>query len=208
MLGATLAKTLGCRVVSQAVLLERLGLLGPPDPESGSREVDEETAGDAVTKALFRGDDDDFVFEGHLTGLVPLDRWALVVVLRAHPAALRERLRERGYSPEKVDENVQAEVLGVVAGEVAEQVESLRRRGGTARVPLVLELDATDADPDELARAVREVLVAGEVPPAVRLGTVNWLDSLFREGTLYDFLPLEPFPPGGDGGGEGEDSNG
>jgi len=55
----------------------------------------------------------DTVIAGHITVKVR-GHETRCVVLRLNPLQLRERLEERGYSVEKVAENVEAEFLGVV----------------------------------------------------------------------------------------------
>ena len=49
------------------------------------------------------------LIDGHLANHVPVD--ALVVV-RCHPDELRKRLMQRGYSAEKVQANVEVEMMG------------------------------------------------------------------------------------------------
>ena len=49
------------------------------------------------------------LIDGHLAHHVPVD--ALVVV-RCHPNELRKRLIQRGYSAEKVQANVEVEMMG------------------------------------------------------------------------------------------------
>src|SRR5659263_313322 len=54
----------------------------------------------------------DVILEGHLSHLLPADA---VIVLRAHPVALRKRLGKRKkYSFKKVKENANAEALDVI----------------------------------------------------------------------------------------------
>ena len=53
---------------------------------------------------------DGFV-EGHLAHILACDR---LIILRCKPDILAERLVKRGYSPEKVRENAEAEALDVV----------------------------------------------------------------------------------------------
>ncbi|MFC7019022.1 MULTISPECIES: adenylate kinase family protein [Haloarcula] len=105
---------------------------------------------------------DDIVFESHLAHHFPADR---VVVLRAHPDAIVERLRERGDSDAKAYENAEAEALDVVLSEAVD------RHGREA----VYELDTTDRGPDEVAAAI-EAVVAGEREPSA--GEVSFIDWL------------------------------
>jgi adenylate kinase len=88
------------------------------------------------------------VVSGHLlSDLVRPSRVEFVAVLRCEPAVLRLRLASRGYPPEKVTENVEAELIGVV-------LDAAVRRFGPARVH---EYDATHTKAAALAtRIARE----------------------------------------------------
>ena len=103
---------------------------------------------------------DDCVVESHLAHNFEADR---VVVLRAHPDTVVERLRERGDSDAKAFENAESEALDVVLSEAVE------RHG----LDTVYEVDTTDRDQDEVARAI-EAVVAGEREPSA--GTVTYVD--------------------------------
>ncbi len=117
--------------------LAREGYSLGTDPERGSLIVDLDRLADYIDR--LRGD---YIIEGHVAHLLPSD---LVVVLRTAPAVLRERLAERGWSPAKVAENVEAEALDVILVEALE----LNRR--------VYEIDTTGLTPAETAQAVREI---------------------------------------------------
>jgi adenylate kinase len=69
-----------------------------------------------------------------------------VVVLRCEPAVLKERLRKRGYPLEKVMENVEAELIGVVANTAFEKFGDRK----------TWELDTTKTSPHEAAKAIVE----------------------------------------------------
>ncbi|WP_254271131.1 adenylate kinase family protein [Haloarcula marina] len=105
---------------------------------------------------------DDVLFESHLAHNFDADR---VVVLRAHPDSIVERLRERGDSDSKAYENAESEALDVVLSEAVS-------RHGTESV---YEIDTTDRGPDEVAAEIERV-VAGEREPSA--GTVSYLDWL------------------------------
>ncbi len=49
------------------------------------------------------------IIDGHLSHLLPVDA---IIVLRCHPEVLRKRLEKRGYSSEKIQANVEMELLG------------------------------------------------------------------------------------------------
>ena len=105
---------------------------------------------------------DDIVFESHLAHHFPAER---VIVLRAHPDAVVERLRERGDSDAKAYENAEAEALDVVLSEAVD------RHGREA----VYEIDTTDCDPDEVAAAIEAVLAGEREPSAGEVSFIDWL---------------------------------
>jgi len=115
---------------------------------------------DAV--AEFLDGRDDVLFESHLAHHFDADR---VVVLRTHPEELARRLTDRGESAAKAEENAESEALDVILAEAVE------RHGEDS----VYEIDATEAEPGEVAAAI-EAVVAGEREP--QAGTVSFVDYL------------------------------
>ena len=105
---------------------------------------------------------DDAVVESHLAHNFDADR---VVVLRAHPETVVERLRERGDSDSKAYENAESEALDVVLSEAAHQ----------HGVENIYEIDTTDRDPEDVAAAI-ETVIAGEREPSA--GTVSYVEWL------------------------------
>jgi adenylate kinase len=67
-----------------------------------------------------------------------------VLVLRCNPKVLRRRLASRGYPDDKVGENVEAELIGLVSS------DSLKAFGRER----VAELDTTDRTPSATSRTV------------------------------------------------------
>ena len=81
---------------------------------------------------------------GHLVPYsVPPNEVIAVAVLRCDPRTLKRRLESRGYDVAKVRENVDAELIGLVAH------DARRTFGGRA-----FEVDTTASDPLQVARAV------------------------------------------------------
>jgi adenylate kinase len=128
-------------------------------------DVDEErdsVVADLESVAEWVGDRDDVVFDSHLSHHLDADR---AVVLRCHPEELDRRLRERGESTDKAEENAESEALDVIL------TEAVEKHG----LDNVYEIDTTDRDPDEVADAIEAVLSGDREPSA---GTVSFLDSL------------------------------
>ena len=85
------------------------------------------------------------VVYGHLLPYVLRKEWASkVVVLRCEPAVLKERLRARGYRAEKIVENVEAELIGIISSDAYD-------RYGNAKT---WEVDTTRSSPSEAAEAI------------------------------------------------------
>jgi len=55
--------------------------------------------------------EDGLVLEGHISHHLPVDR---VIVLRTNPAVLRGRLQKKGFSENKIRENIEAEIVDVI----------------------------------------------------------------------------------------------
>jgi adenylate kinase len=109
----------------------------------------------------------DIIVEGHLSHFLPADA---VIVLRAHPLALKKRLnRRKGYSFNKVKENANAEALDVIL------VESVKRSDK------VLEIDTTNMAPLTVVRSIisaTESLKKGKIPEEFLPGKINWIDHV------------------------------
>ncbi|MFB6224768.1 MAG: adenylate kinase family protein [Haloarcula sp.] len=105
---------------------------------------------------------EDVLFESHLAHHFDADH---VVVLRAHPETVVERLRERGDDDSKAYENAESEALDVILSEAVEEhgVES------------VYEITTTNRSPEDVASEIQAV-VDGEREPAA--GTVSYIDWL------------------------------
>jgi len=85
----------------------------------------------------------DVILEGHTSHLLPVDA---IIVLRASPSALRERLKSRGWSEAKLKENIEAEALDII---LVEAIETNKK---------VYEIDTTNMTPMQARDAVLEVI--------------------------------------------------
>ncbi|WP_456422739.1 adenylate kinase family protein [Thermococcus sp.] len=98
----------------------------------------------------------DVIVDGHLGHFLKAD---VVVVLRAHPRLIGERLKDRGYPREKIGENVEAELVDVILVEALEENER------------VLEVDTTGKTPEEVVNEILELIETGVKK---RVGIVDW----------------------------------
>jgi adenylate kinase len=120
---------------------------------------------DAVGEWLAADAPADAVVESHLAHRLLADR---VVVLRAHPRIVEERLRDRGESDATARENAESEALDVILAEAID-------RHGEDRV---YEIDTTDRTPEGVATEI-DAVIRGERDPSA--GTVSFAG--YVEGT-------------------------
>lgn len=116
------------------MLAERFGLLHVPisrliadkhlwhekDEKRDCTIYDEQLLDDEIQKILDENPNGGIIFDFHATDIVPKEVIDYVIVLRCTSDILYKRLQERGYSPEKITENVDAEIFRVILDEVIE----------------------------------------------------------------------------------------
>ncbi|MFB6073434.1 MAG: adenylate kinase family protein [Haloarculaceae archaeon] len=132
------------------------------DFDTGVDEERDTLIADLEAVADWLADREDVLVESHLAHHFAADR---VIVLRAHPEAIEQRLTDRGEPAATAGENAESEALDVIlAGAVEEHGEGS-----------VYEIDTTDRSPDEVAAEIARV-IAGERDPSA--GTVSFVDWL------------------------------
>ncbi|MFB6291926.1 MAG: adenylate kinase family protein [Candidatus Nanohaloarchaea archaeon] len=99
----------------------------------------------------------DAVVEGHLSHHFPAD---YCVVLRCEPGELEERLAERGYSQDKIQENVESEALDVILQEAVSRQEK------------VIEVDTTGKSAGEVASEIERRMEEDDTG----YGDIDWSD--------------------------------
>ncbi|ASJ09076.1 kinase [Thermococcus siculi] len=148
-----LAGRLGYEYVSVKDFAVERGIGTPVGEEL---EIDVDELADAMMRE-FAGRD--VVIDGHLSHYVPAD---VVIVLRAHPKLVAERLEARGYPRKKLAENVEAELIDVILVEAIEENEN------------VIEVDTTGKTPKEVANEIIRLIERGVKK---RVGIVDWSDA-------------------------------
>lgn len=84
-----------------------------------------------------------------------------IIILRCRPDVLEKRLAPRGYSPEKIRENAEAEALDVILIETADSYADEQ----------IYEIDTTTKDVQTIADEI-EAFMADSVPSA--FGSIDW----------------------------------
>ncbi|KAF8452282.1 P-loop containing nucleoside triphosphate hydrolase protein [Boletus edulis BED1] len=101
-------------------LVKTQGLHEGFDEEWQSFTVDEDKLLDQLESPVSAGG---VILDWHTSDVYP-ERWAdLVVVLRCHHTTLWDRLEKRGYPLKKIQENNEAEIMGIVCDEARESYQ-------------------------------------------------------------------------------------
>ena len=131
------------------------------DEERNSNIIDVEKLNDYVCEHFKTKD---IIIEGHLSHLLSVD---IAIILRCSPLVLKERLSTKGWSEEKIMENVGAEILDVIKVEAFEAVDR------------VYEVDTTNKTHEEVAEAIVGILMGN-----YEESNIDWLGE-------YDYLLLK-----------------
>jgi adenylate kinase len=106
------------------------------------------------------------IIEGHLAHNFGIDELVeIVIVLRARPQVLRERLNKREWTDSKVQENIESEALDICTFEAVE-----------IHGKKVNELDTSNLTAEQVAGIIIEILDGKkQFPP----GKINFLDDMY-----------------------------
>lgn len=159
--------TPGCGKTAAAKLLQKLGhpvldlktTVGPfvleHDDASGSDVVDVDAWAEAFPYT------EGFV-EGTFAHYLPCDK---IVILRCRPDVLEKRLALRGYSKEKIRENIEAEALDVILIETVDAFASEQ----------IYEIDTTSTERESVVRSIIS-FANGETPAS--FGSLDWSEYI------------------------------
>lgn len=116
------------------------------------------------------------IVDGHYaTSVVPRDQVTKVFVLRRHPRQLREQMEKRGFTGEKLWENLASEILDVCLYDAINDVGDEK----------VCEVDTTDKSVDETGD---EILSLYNGKQRCTVGITDWLGKLEEEKILDEYL--------------------
>ena len=156
-----LSRKLNCKLIKiNDLAIENDFVLGIDD-EKGYKIIDIDALDEKVSE-IIESSDDLLIFEGHLSHLCSgADK---VIVLRARPEILRPRLEARDYSDAKIQENLEAEAMGVCTAEAYELYGED-----------ISEIDASDKSVLEIADLISDI-IDGKANPCV--GEIDFMDWL------------------------------
>ena len=117
-------------------------------------------------KEMINGRENELIIlESHLAHYIA----DIVIVLRLYPAELKLRLEERGYSEEKIRENIEAEALDVILVEAFEWCKN------------VFEINTTGKSIDETGQHIEKIvdhILSGSEEELLdyKPGSIDWID--------------------------------
>ena len=148
------------------------GLFSGIDRERSSKIVDIERTRKSLRSLISRGDM--IIVDTHVADSIPRERTRKVIVLRCHPNALESRLRKKGWSANKVRENVLAEMLDAC------YMIAISYYGAKK----VYQLDTSSRRLEKSVALAKKILQQR----ASESVTINWIATLKRERGLERFL--------------------
>jgi adenylate kinase len=174
-LATELAKSIKYKFIDMGELATSEHIYLKVDTKRNTKIIDERKLAKRLEKEII-ANGGKVVASGHYAEILNPRLVERVIVLRTHPDELRRRLSQRGWSPEKIQENLEAEILGVCSSNVL-------RRYGKERVH---EIDTTKLSPDDTLRIALEIIKSKDEIYAV--GSINWLAELEKENKLGAYM--------------------
>src|SRR5436309_14676335 len=166
-LASKLSKKLDCQQVDISTLVKKKELYTRVDKKRRTLVAGERRLTSAVSKIIHENNNRGLVISTHfLGGYLPTRQVKYCFVLRLHPEKLRKRLASRRWSPSKIRENVEAELMGVCQFEA---VALLGRKG-------VHEIDTTGKSSNRVLREDR-TSGDGKKKGVGNAGVVDWLET-------------------------------
>ena len=158
-----LSKKLNYRLISINEFAEELNAFTGYDKKRECRILDMKKLEKEIKKIK-----ENVIIEGHTSHLFPVD---IIIILRCNPKILKKRLEKRYPSNHlKVQENVEAEILGVITSEAVMKNKK------------VYEIDTSKKSVEENVSDILNIL-KGNIDE-FKVGKIDWLEN------YYDLIKL------------------
>ena len=153
----------GFEVLSLEKLAEKLNCLGELDYSDNSKPVDIELLNTKLVHEWKNTPNNITFIDGHLSHLLPCDQ---IIILRCKPDVLEKRLTKRNYSKEKIQSNVEWELIG------GPWNDKENDNGW-------LELDTTEMNQNVVKEQIVKWIVDDFKPTAIDTD-VDWIEAMER----------------------------
>lgn len=114
------------------------------------------------------------IIEGHYADIVPDPLISVFIILRTDPHVLEQRLIEKQFPPQKIQENLQSEILSVCVSNALETHEKSK----------IYEVDTSTASIQETLGSIHILI---ETRPPSNLGQINWMQKLDGKKLMEHF---------------------
>jgi adenylate kinase len=162
-----LSKKLGANHIELSRFSIENGYVIEDDVERDTKVVDIEALGSAVM-GIIAESNSPIIVDGHYAhDLLEEPLISYLFVLRKRPWDLKGVLETRRYRSEKVWENLEAEIMGVITVEALELFPSK-----------VIEIDTSNQTPDETAEQINAIIEGGGAPDKPTIDWVTYPETL------------------------------
>ena len=135
-----LAEKLGFRYINLNKFAKEKKLFSGYDRKRKCNVVDIEKMRKEIKKIQ-----EDLVMDSHYSHEMPFD---VVVVLRTNPRELRKRMERKGWWKEKIEENIEAEIMEICKSEALERLGNKK----------MIEIQTTRKKPEDVVKEIMEKL--------------------------------------------------
>ncbi|MDO5848536.1 MAG: adenylate kinase family protein [Methanobrevibacter sp.] len=158
-----LASKIGAKLIKINDFVFENGLTLGKDSDKGYEVIDIEKL-DAALQEELEDFDGTAIVEGHVSHLCSnADK---IIVLRANPEILRERLEARGYGESKIRENLEAEALGVCGCEAYDMHSNK-----------VEEVDVSSMTVEDAVEVLEDIIEGNVHYPFGNIDFMEWIIS-------------------------------
>ena len=134
------------------------------DPDKFYKVIDIDGLNECLNEEIRQGSNGILIVEGHLSHLCEgADK---MIVLRLNPSFLKSRLEARDYTESKVNENLEAEAMGVCTA------EAYGIYGDN-----ISEIDVSDLTVDEIVDVISSIISGSNDYPVGEIDFMDWLIS-------------------------------
>ncbi len=126
-------------------------------------------------KKFIKSTSDNLIIEGHYADIVPDALVSVCIILRTDPQVLEHRLNEKQFFPSKIQENLQAEILGLCTSYALESLDPAK----------IYEVDTSHASLEETIRIILDLI---NKRPISNVGEINWMQKLEDNNELMKYF--------------------
>ena len=165
---SALLKKKGYSIIDLNELAVEKGFVTGIDVKRNSKIININGLNDYIEE-YYRSNDIVF-FEGHASHLLSIVDY--VIILRCHPRKLKTRLKQKGWSQQKIKENVEAEALDVILCEAYD----LHFENN------IFEIDTSNKSMKSVSSSVIEIVESNfKLIKKYKIGKIDWSEEILEE---------------------------